>query len=143
MIKCHHTEIDIEYEPKIYFTDKDEGQIAAIANVWTGCTILLCQLHSNRAWNRSITSSTTSSSMQADRVKDLLKDMMYANTQYRCTEIKQKILRMRIPRALAQYLNSEWFSDDTIKMWCMSYRKDLYRNRTDTTNISESFNQLS
>ena len=143
LIKDHHSETNVQFAPKIYFTDKDAGQIAAIKNVWPDCRILLCQLHAVRAWNRSITTSSATNSLQADRVKDHLKDMMYAGTTYNCHAIKNKILRMRLPNNLRQYLQSEWFLDDTIEMWCMSYRNDLYRNRTDTTNIVESFNQLS
>ena len=137
ILQDHLKELKEQWNPRIFMSDKDDGEIGAVKQKFPNAKNWLCSIHALRDWNRTARGKCRNAA-EANSVIELLKEMMYTSSKERCNEIEKRIL-YRKSRALKLHLQNEWFSCK--EQWCYCYRAGIYRNRIDTNNPVESFNK--
>ena len=137
ILNKHMVAQNVNYKPRIFMSDKDDGQIGALRVVFKDTTIWLCTVHVDRAWFRVIPAQARTK-QEKDEVFNLMTTMMYSRDQQTCNQLQKQILRKCCPR-LKNYLLSEWFQCK--ELWCFSYRVGIFTNRINTNNIVEAFNK--
>ena len=137
ILQDHLIRLEKQWEPSIFMSDKDDGEIGAVKRKFPDAKNWLCSIHVIRDWNRTARGKCRNAA-EANSVIESLKYMMYTGSEEKCLETEKNILRGK-KKSLKLYLQNEWFNCK--EQWCYCYRTGVYRNRIDTNNPVESFNK--
>ena len=121
-----------------------------IDDVFNTSQVLLCTVHVMRAWRRSITKQLGITTEERELLLKYLCRMMYADTEHKANEWKQKIQSLdcyarqetSYPNewTVKKYIDSQYFGTHNEKSWLLCHRTQ-YHNQMDTTNGAESWNK--
>ena len=126
------------YEPRVVFTDECDAQIAALENVYPNSRLLICWVHQDRSWNKTIPPKCRNKK-QGEAALKALKDLRFCYSESEFDEKYKKMQRRAYWKKVKTYVQNTINRKDR---WAWYGRKKLFTKNVMTTNIAESHNQL-
>ncbi|KAL5006287.1 hypothetical protein ScPMuIL_015093 [Solemya velum] len=123
------------WKPKHFMCDFDVKEIGAIESTFKDTTVLLCDFHRDRAWQRWLNSSDIPN--KSDIVKQL-REIASAETEeayHLLVETMKKSTSYTKNEKFRNWLDKKWLRQE--KRWAFCYRRHL-RNIISTTNGIET-----
>nr|XP_026695845.1 uncharacterized protein LOC100178657 isoform X1 [Ciona intestinalis] len=110
------------WEPKFIFTDNNEARTEAIEQVFSGCKVLISELHKERAWlKRGYLSDAKVTPEAQEQIVALLKEIAHSEDEASFQKSHDELMNRedsKMNSKLQSYLNS-WFSIK--ERWCWLY----------------------